>query len=151
METTIKLLEYPTKTNNFLREQGWGCGYVVISNPTHPIITKLSLKSDFGYHTIKDFSEQITYMEWEENDLGEDVYVVGFHTREMYHDSSYDKEWVEKKANQLKDYVDNYTFEDARKEINEYFDKQKQEVLDELAHDEKLTEQKKNLQNNLDN
>lgn len=111
--------EFINSTNS-----GWGCGYVLIPK-NHPILVKLLFENDaYFYLQIPGFSEEITLSEWEPN--GE-FYRIGFDTAHRWNNiENSSLGFVEFKTNELKRLVDSYTILDAKKEVENYFNHQKE-------------------------
>lgn len=110
---------------------GWGCGYVIIPKE-HPILVKERINSssyDF-YIQPEGFDQEISYCR---KVVGEDKkftgeWKIGFDTAHRYNNATHDKEWVEKKTEELKVCVESYTKEHARQEAQEYIEKIKSQL-----------------------
>ena len=116
MKTQIRLTEYQESFKNGCNT-GWGCGYVLIPL-NHPFAdVKMLLNNDtYFYPQISGFSEEITFAEVEGEFL-----VIGFDTAHSWNNSTHNKNFVEQKANELKNFIDNYTAIDAKLEVQKMF------------------------------
>lgn len=127
MNTSIKLIGYD---DNFIQScsTGWGCGYVLIPL-NHPFLVKRLLNNDvYFYPQISGFSEEITFCEEIDGFLQ-----IGFDTAHRWNNiNNSPKSFVELKANELKQYIDNYTMLDAKKEVENYFQELKNKFKDYL-------------------
>ena len=130
-EIGLELIPYPTddyfaKNTN----QGWGCGYVKIPSG-HPILIKIEMQSEFNLFNLysNGFSNEITYAKWDKEG---DYYKIGFDTRHTFNDSSDDEAYVLKTTLKLKEIVENYTFDDAKEDIDLYIAELKERLIDEL-------------------
>lgn len=97
-------------------KRGWGCGYVLIPLE-HPFLVKALLNDDsYFYPQIDNFSEEITYCEYEGDYLR-----IGFDTAHSWNSNKQDELWVQQKTNELKDCIDNYTILNAKLEVQKHF------------------------------
>ena len=118
METKIEFYEYKKE---FVEQchTGWGCGYVLIPE-NHPYMAKaLICEEESGMLQVDGFDEEITFCER----IKDNYLKIGFDTAHRWNDYYNDEEWVILKANHMKDIIDNYTIEDAKKEVKEYVNK----------------------------
>jgi hypothetical protein len=117
METRIELIGYSNEFRNS-NKIGWGCGYVLIPL-SHPFAdVKLLLNNDtYFYPQIEGFSEEITYAEIED-----DFLKIGFDTAHSWNNETHNKDFVERKANELKAFIDSYTIINAKLEVQKMFE-----------------------------
>ena len=126
MSTQIRLTEYQENFKNAC-STGWGCGYVLIPLK-HPFTNvKMLLNDEYFYPQVSGFSEEITFAEVEG-----DFLVIGFDTAHSWNSSTQDKNFVEQKANELKKLIDEYTFLNAKKEVEIFFKKLQTKFKDYL-------------------
>lgn len=112
MEVKTKILE-----NSIGR--GWGCGYVIIPKE-HPFMVKLLLNEETPFYPqIKNFTEEITFAEWE----NENYFTIGFDTSHGWNNKeNSSKSFVIEKTNSLKNCIDSYTMEDAKEEVRNHLE-----------------------------
>jgi hypothetical protein len=119
MKTKIELFGY--QENNFMNypgERGWGNGYVLIPKGHPYLIHQLLTDLDpYGYLSIPDFHQEITFNEWTKDN---EYWKIGFDTNHRYNNSTHDKQWVTKQCEELKAIIDNYTFEEGNILIDHY-------------------------------
>ena len=114
--TTIELMAYSAEFQKSCNT-GWGCGYVSIPLE-HPFLVKELLNNDsYFYPQIDGFSEEITFCE-----INDDFLKIGFDTAHRWNNlENSSKTYVETKANELKQCIDNYTIIDAKLEVQKMF------------------------------
>ena len=113
MKTFISTMAYEEDFKANCRT-GWGCGYVHIPKD-HPILVKL--EEGWGnYLTPDGCPEEITFTKW---DKDKEYLIIGFDTAHSYNNSTHGVQYVTDRANEIKDLVDAYTAEDARKYAEE--------------------------------
>jgi hypothetical protein len=110
-ETFVIIKEYDEEFVTSCRT-GWGCGYVHIPKD-HPILVQTLENDGWGnYLTPKDCPEEITYTEWDES---KEYLIIGFDTGHSYNNFTHNEKYVTDQSYKIKDLVDAYTAEDARK------------------------------------
>ncbi len=115
MKTFISTIAYKEDFKTNCRT-GWGCGYVHIPKD-HPILVETLISNGWGdYLQPKNCPQEITLSRWDKEN---EYYMIGFDTSHSYNDDSHDEAYVTEQANIIKDLVDAYTAEDARKYAEE--------------------------------
>ena len=122
METYISTIAYEYDFKTYIRNSGWGCGYVHIPKD-HPIL--IELEEGWGnYLSPKHCPEEITFTQWDKDG---DYLIIGFDTAHSYNNDSHDEAYVTSQANTIKSLVDSYTSHDsdiyAREQIQLVTDK----------------------------
>lgn len=114
MKTFISTMKYEEDYKSHIRTIGWGCGYVHIPKD-HPILVQL--EEGWGkYLEPNNCPEEITFTGW---DKDKDYLIIGFDTAHGYNNCTHDEAYVIKQANIIKDLVDAYTADDARRYAND--------------------------------
>jgi len=109
MKTFISAIEYEEDFKTRGRN-GWGCGYVHIPKD-HPILVEL--EEGWGkYLEPNNCPEEITFTQW---DKDKEYLIIGFDTAHSYNNDSHDEAYIKEQANIIKDLVDAYTADDARR------------------------------------
>ena len=125
MNTTVSYTEY-SKEFRTSCNTGWGCGYVTIPKG-HPILIRRLIESNYLY--VTGFSYEITYCQNDE----EGNLVIGFDTAHSWNNiTNSDEQYVIKTTLELKALIDAYTFDDAKKEAQEYLANQYAMLADYL-------------------
>ena len=115
MKTFISTIKYEEDFKTFGRT-GWGCGYVHIPKD-HPILVETLVSDCWGdYLQPKDCPEEITLSRWDKEN---EYYMIGFDTANGYNNDSHDEAYIIEQANIIKDLVDAYTADDARRYAHE--------------------------------
>ena len=110
MKTFISTIKYEEDFKSNIRTIGWGCGYVHIPKD-HPILVKL--EEGWGKYLEPDnCPEEITFTQW---DKEKEYLMIGFDTAHGYNNCTHDEAYIIKQANIIKDLVDAYTADDARR------------------------------------
>ena len=110
MKTFISTMKYEEEFKSHTRTIGWGCGYVHIPKD-HPILVQL--EEGWGKYLKPDnCPEEITFTGW---DKDKEYLIIGFDTAHGYNNCTHDEAYVIKQANIIKDVVDAYTADDARR------------------------------------
>ena len=113
MKTFISAIEYEEDFKTRGRN-GWGCGYVHIPKD-HPILVQL--EEGWGKYLQPDnCPEEITFTGW---DKDKEHLIIGFDTAHSYNNDSHDEAYIKEQANIIKDLVDAYTADDARRYAND--------------------------------
>ena len=111
MKTFISAIEYKEDFKT-IGKTGWGCGYVHIPKD-HPILVETLVSDGWGdYLQPKDCPQEITFTEW---DKDKEHLIIGFDTAHSYNNDSHDEAYIKEQANIIKDLVDAYTSEQAKK------------------------------------
>ena len=109
MKTFISAIAYEEDFKTRGRT-GWGCGYVHIPKD-HPILVQL--EEGWGkYLEPNNCPEEITFTQW---DKDKEYLIIGFDTAHSYNNDSHDEAYIKEQANIIKDLVDAYTADDARR------------------------------------
>lgn len=109
MKTFISAIEYEEDFKTRGRN-GWGCGYVHIPKD-HPILVEL--EEGWGkYLEPNNCPQEITFTQW---DKDKEYLIIGFDTAHSYNNDSHDEAYIKEQANIIKDLVDAYTADDARR------------------------------------
>ena len=109
MKTFISTIEYEEDFKTRGRN-GWGCGYVHIPKD-HPILVEL--EEGWGkYLEPNNCPQEITFTQW---DKDKEYLIIGFDTAHSYNNDSHDEAYIKEQANIIKDLVDAYTADDARR------------------------------------
>jgi hypothetical protein len=115
MKTFISTIAYAEdfKTRD---RTGWGCGYVHIPKD-HPILVETLISNGWGdYLQPKNCPQEITFSSWTDD---KEHFIIGFDTAHGHNNDSHDEVYVTEQANIIKDLVDEYTADDARKYAEE--------------------------------
>ena len=113
METFISTVAY-TEDFKTRDRTGWGCGYVHIPKD-HPILVEL--EEGWGkYLQPNNCPQEITFTQW---DKDKEYLIIGFDTAHSYNNDSHDEAYIKEQANIIKDLVDAYTADDARRYAND--------------------------------
>ena len=111
MKTFISAIEYKEDFKT-IGKTGWGCGYVHIPKD-HPILVETLVSDGWGdYLQPKDCPQEITFTGW---DKDKEHLIIGFDTAHSYNNDSHDEAYIKEQANIIKDLVDAYTSEQAKK------------------------------------
>ena len=115
MKTFISAIEYKEDFKT-IGKTGWGCGYVHIPKD-HPILVETLVSDGWGdYLQPKDCPQEITFTGW---DKDKEYLIIGFDTAHGYNNDSHDEAYIIEQANIIKDIVDAYTADDARRYAND--------------------------------
>jgi hypothetical protein len=115
MKTFISTIKYEEDFKTIGRT-GWGCGYVHIPKD-HPILVETLVSDCWGdYLQPKDCPQEITFTRWDKEN---EYYMIGFDTAHSYNNDSHDEAYIIEQANIIKDLVDAYTADDARRYAHE--------------------------------
>jgi hypothetical protein len=116
MKAFISTRAYSEDFRTHIRTIGWGCGYVHIPKD-HPILVKTLIDDGWGnYLTPEGCPQEITFTQWDEE---KEHLVIGFDTAHGHNNDSHDEAYVVAQADIIKDLVNAYTAEDARKYAEE--------------------------------
>ena len=116
MKTFISTIKYEEDFKSQIRTIGWGCGYVHIPKD-HPILVETLVSDCWGdYLQPKDCPQEITFTRWDKEN---EYYMIGFDTAHSYNNDSHDEAYIIEQANIIKDLVDAYTADDARRYAHE--------------------------------
>jgi hypothetical protein len=113
MKTFISTMAYEEDFKTNCRT-GWGCGYVHIPKD-HPILVEL--EEGWGKYLQPDnCPQEITFTGW---DKEKEHLIIGFDTAHSYNNDSHDEAYIIEQCNAIKDLVDAYTADDARRYAQE--------------------------------